>query len=342
MLSGIYLNEQKIMKQSPVTTDIDFEAEGVHHGHLKLPHSDDRSAWGAILTPVAMIKNGEGPTVIVTGANHGDEYEGPVALLNLANEIKQAEVTGRIIFVPMMNYPAFCAGKRTSPVDDGNMNRAFPGNPDGSATEKIADYFNRTLLPLSDYVLDIHSGGRTLNFVPFAAAHVLEDKEQQSRCEAAMRAFGAPYSVMLLELDADSMYDTAAESQGKVFVSTELGGGGSTSRITNEIARTGVLNFCVHAGVLKRDIVVRESVNVDMPDGSCFITSASTGLLELTADIGDTVEKGHLIARIHNIERTGVNPILHYAPISGIVIGRHHPGLIKPGDSLAVIGVLVD
>ncbi len=330
------------MKKSPVSCNIDFEADGIHHGHLKLPHSDDRSAWGAIMTPITMMKNGDGPTAIITGANHGDEYEGPVALLNLANEIALDEVSGRLIFIPMMNYPAFFSGKRNSPIDDGNMNRSFPGNANGTATEKVADYFNRFLLPLSDFVLDIHSGGKTLNFVPFAAAHVLDDKAQQKKCEAAMRAFAAPYSVMLLELDAGSMYDTAAENQGKVFVSTELGGGGSTSCLTNEVAKTGIVNFCSHAGILNRPLVGRDTVNIDMPDGNCFVTSENTGLLELTVDIGDAVVKGQVIAKIHNIERNGENPDLYYASIDGIVIGRHHPGLIRPGDSLAVIGIEPD
>lgn len=330
------------MKKSPVSCNLDFEADGIHHGHLNLPHSDDRSAWGAIMTPITVIKNGDGPTAIITGANHGDEYEGPVALLNLVNEVRLEEVSGRLIIVPMMNYPAFCAGKRNSPIDDGNMNRSFPGNLDGSATEKVADYFNRVLLPLSDYVLDIHSGGRTLNFVPFAAAHVLEDKDQQQKCEAAMRAFAAPYSVMLLELDAESMYDTAAENQGKVFVSTELGGGGSTSCITNEITKTGIANFCAHAGIFNRPLISRETINIDMPDGDCFVTSQNTGLLELVVDIGETVSKGQLIAKIHHTERNGIPAEQYFASIDGILIGRHHPGLIRPGDSLAVIGVELD
>lgn len=330
------------MRNSPVTATIDYESDGVQHGHLKLPHSDNRSAWGAIMTPVTVIQNGNGPTVIVTGANHGDEYEGPVALLNLCNEIAPEEVTGRIIFVPMMNFPAFCAGQRNSPIDDGNMNRSFPGRPDGSATEKMADYFNRVLLPMSDFVLDIHSGGKTLNFVPFAAAHVLADNQQQQRCEEAMRAFAAPYSVMLLELDASEMYDTAAENQGKVFVSTELGGGGTTSCGSNEIAKTGIINFCVHAGVLSRQLVARETVNVDMPDSSCFVTADYSGLLELTVDIGGLVDEGQLIARIHDIERSGVEATNYYAPFTGILIGRHHPGLVRPGDSLAVFGKILE
>ena len=79
------------------------------------------------------------------------------------------------------------------------MNRSFPGNPLGPLTEKIADYFHRTLLPLADYVVDFHSGGKTMEFLPFCCAHVLADKDRQVGCITAMQAFNAPYSVMLLE-----------------------------------------------------------------------------------------------------------------------------------------------
>src|SRR5689334_8963572 len=166
-----------------------------------------------------------------------------------------------------MNYPAFRAGTRTSPIDKGNMNRIFPGRPNGTVTEKIADYVQRHLLPLADLVLDIHSGGKTLEFVPFAAAHVLPDKAQQARCVAVMEAFNAPYSLMLRELDAVGMYDTAAEEAGKIFVSTELGGGGTARADTIAIAKRGVRNVLVHAGILAGRIEQRPSQRLDMPDG---------------------------------------------------------------------------
>lgn len=56
----------------------------------------------------------------------------------------------------------------------------------------MADYFTRHLLPISDFVLDIHAGGKTLDFVPFAAAHILDDKQQQAQCVAAMQALVRP------------------------------------------------------------------------------------------------------------------------------------------------------
>ncbi len=326
-----------MMKTNPITATVNLDADGIHHGHLKLPHSDDRSAWGAIMTPLAVVKNGSGPTALLSGGNHGDEYEGPIALLDLLNRIDLDQVRGRIIVVPMMNYPAFCAGTRTSPIDHGNMNRVFPGKADGTATEKMADYFQRTLLPLADYVLDIHSGGKSLQFIPFAAIHALEDAAQQARCAAAMRAFAAPYSVTLRELDAGGMYDSAAEAQGKVFVSTELGGGGSTTTHTNEIARTGVNNFLIHAGILAQPPVARNSVQLEMPDSNCFITAAHAGLLEPLAEPGERVKTGQPIATIHHTERTGQPPIRYQSTTSGILLGRHHPGLVQRGDMIAAI-----
>ena len=327
------------MRPSPIRPSVDYNQEGVQHGFLRLPYSRDDSAWGAVLIPIAVIKNGEGPTALLTGANHGDEYEGPIALLKLARQLEPEQVSGRVIIVPAMNQPAFAAGRRTSPIDAGNLNRSFPGRPDGSPTEKIADYFQRFLLPLADIVLDFHSGGRTLDFLPFAAAHELADKEQEARSVAAMEAFNAPYGMKLLEIDAVGMYDTAAEALGKVFVSTELGGGGAATARSVAIAERGVRNLLVHAGILAGEVELRPSVRLTMPGDDCFVVATGGGLLEMAKDLGETVEAGEVIARIHAVERTGVAPIAYHAKIAGLLTARHFPGLIKPGDCLAVIAV---
>jgi N-alpha-acetyl-L-2,4-diaminobutyrate deacetylase len=329
------------MIDSPISATVDFEKDGIQHGFLKLPHSHDASAWGSIVIPITVAKNGKGPTILFTGANHGDEYEGPVALFDLANQIKAEDISGRVIIIPGMNYPAFQAGKRTSPIDGGNMNRVFPGNPEGTFTEKIADYFSRTLLPLADYVLDFHSGGKTLDFLPFCCAHVLENKEQQAKCIAAMKAFNAPHSVMLLEIDAANMYDTAAENMGKVFISTELAGGGTTSAYTVAIAKKGIRNILRHAGITKGEMEVDETLSLDMPDERCYVFSETSGLVEHCVDLGDEVKKGQLVAKVHNIERTGTNPVEYFAGIDGVYTGRHFPGLVANGDFLGVIAVPV-
>src|SRR5690606_26925558 len=128
------------MKPSPIVPTVDFERDGVQHGFLRLPWSRDESAWGNLMIPVAVIRNGSGPTALLTGANHGDDYEGPIALTELAHRLRAEDVSGRIVIVPFMNFPAFRGGRRTSPIDGGNLNRSFPGRPDGTVTEKIADF----------------------------------------------------------------------------------------------------------------------------------------------------------------------------------------------------------
>ncbi|MCA8232600.1 N(2)-acetyl-L-2,4-diaminobutanoate deacetylase DoeB [Burkholderia cenocepacia] len=335
------------MRASPITPTVDFDADGEQHGFLKLPYSRDDSAWGAIMIPVTVVKRGDGPTVLLTGGNHGDEYEGPVALSKLAGSLKAADVTGRVIVVPFMNYPAFRAGCRTSPIDAGNLNRSFPGRPDGTVTEKIADYFQRHLLPLATHVLDIHAGGRTLDFVPFAAIHVLENRDQEARCERAMRAFGAPYSMRMLELDSVGLYDSAAEEAGKVFVSTELGGGGTSTAASVAIAERGVYGFLAHAGVIAKDVIDGNAPRstttlLDMPDGSCFTTSEHRGLLEMCRDLGTEVDAGDVLARVHDIDRTGVTPVEYVARRRGLLAARHFPGIVQPGDTIAVVADIVE
>lgn len=328
-------------RANPISPTVDFERDGVQHGFLRLPYSRDDSAWGAVMIPITVAKNGHGPTLLLTGGNHGDEYEGPVALMDLAASIDASSLTGRVIIAPAMNFPAFRAATRTSPIDQGNLNRTFPGRPDGTVTQKIADYFQRTLLPLADVVLDIHSGGKTLEFVPFCCAHHLPDKTHEQACVAAMQAFNAPYSMMLLEIDSTGMYDTAAEEMGKVFISTELGGGGATSARTVAVAKRGVRNLLMHAGVIKGEVARQPSVMLDMPDGDCFSFSEQEGLIEPCVDLGGKVAKGDLIARIWPADRTGVRATEYRAKMSGIAAGRHFPGLVKTGDCISVLATVV-
>ncbi len=324
---------------TPVSATIDFDRDGLQHGFLQIPHSRNDSAWGSLMLPITVIKNGDGPGAILTGANHGDEYEGPIALHDFVNTVDVDRIRGRVIVVPMMNYPAFQAASRVSPIDGLNMNRIFPGWEKGTISQVIADYFTSVLLPMAEYVLDIHSGGKTLEFLPFAAYHELDDKTQQQACDAATGAFAAPYYLKLIEIDAVGMYDTQAESMGKVFVSTELGGGGTTRPETVAIARRGVHNFLVHAGILDADPVAAEApaVKLDMQQADAYVFAEHNGLFEPCVGLGDAVSAGQLLGRVYNTERTGLAPVEYQARSDGIILGRHFPSLIKIGDFMNVI-----
>ncbi|MER8400245.1 N(2)-acetyl-L-2,4-diaminobutanoate deacetylase DoeB [Mesorhizobium sp. M1348] len=329
------------LRPSPITPTIDFERDGTQHGFLRLPYSRDDSAWGSVMIPICVIRNGNGPSALLTGGNHGDEYEGPLALYDLARTLEPKDVSGTVIIVPAMNYPAFRAGTRTSPIDKGNLNRSFPGRPDGTVTEKIADYFQRELLPRTDIALDFHSGGKTLDFVPFCAAHIRPDKILEEKGFAAVEAFSAPWSMKMLEIDAVGMFDTAAEEMGKLFITTELGGGGTSRAETVRIARRGVLNVLRHSGIVAGAIAMQPTRWLDMPSGDCFSFAEDDGMIETMIDLGEPVAENQVLARIHSIGRTGGAPQEIRAKMSGLLAARHFPGLVKAGDCAAVVAVLV-
>lgn len=332
------------LRPSPISATVDFDADGIQHGFLKLPISTDESAWGAVMIPITVIKNGEGPTALLTGGNHGDEYEGITSLLKLANALTAEDVSGRVIIAPCMNTPAVMAGKRTSPMDKGNLNRSFPGDPNGSVTLQIADYFTRVLVPMSDVVLDLHSGGRTLDILPFGASHVLDDKAQQQAALEGAKAFGAPYAMVMFELDAEKLFDTACERQGKVFVATELGGGGTSTPQSMAITERGVRNFLIHYGLIEGDVEMPENgqVYLDMPDASCYVQSQHSGVLELTVALGDEVSQGQVLAYVYDMTRTGSEPVAYRAERNGVLMARRAPALVNMGDTIAVIADVVE
>ncbi|MDX1609118.1 MAG: succinylglutamate desuccinylase/aspartoacylase family protein [Halofilum sp. (in: g-proteobacteria)] len=328
-----------------VTSSIDWSMMGKQHGYLSAPYSANESAWGAVRVPITVIRNGEGPSIMFTGGNHGDEFEGPIALKKLAAEIQAEDIQGTVIMIPCLNPPAVMQNLRCSPLDGVNMNRAFPGRRTGTVTEMLCHYVSTVLLPKVEAVIDIHSGGRTLNFVPFAAMHYLKNKEQFERTRAVVEAFDAPISLVIEELDTEGMIDGVVEETGKVFMFTELAGGGSASPETVGIAEQGVRNVMHHYGILQGKPSRREDRGLPparimaTPDTYAYTVADESGLFECLLDLGDEVEEGQLVARIHSIEKTGLRPGLYYAHRAGTLIGRHFPGLARPGDCLAVIGV---
>jgi N-alpha-acetyl-L-2,4-diaminobutyrate deacetylase len=167
--------------------------------------------------------------------------------------------------------------------------------------------------------------------------HVLDDAAQMARTHAAMLAFGAPFSVIIDEFDRAGMLDTAVEQLGKVFLFTELGGGGAATAATVAIAERGVRNLLRHLGMIEGAPENGATRRLHSPDASYFVVSEDRGLFEILVDPGAEVAAGQPIARVHDVESPARTPATYRAARSGLLIGRRWPGPTRPGDCLAVI-----
>ena len=235
-------------KATRIWSEIDYDKSGKQVGWLMLPHSVTRSAYGMLAIPAAVIKNGSGPTALLMAGNHGDEYEGQIALCKLIRAIDPARVQGRVIVLPAANLPAAMAGARVSPIDGGNLNRAFPGDPDRGVTQEIAHYIDSVLFPMSALFADLHSGGSSLAYVPFASTNEGPDAAVNRRSLDALTAFGVEYSVVWKH--ADPRYSPgAAIARGLANIAGEFGGGGSVNRRMLANVEQGLWRLLKHMGI---------------------------------------------------------------------------------------------
>lgn len=325
---------------STIWTALDFERDGKQVGRLHLPYSVTRSAYGHIDIPLAIIRNGSGPTILLMAGNHGDEYEGQVTMVRLIRDLEAADIQGRVIIMPAANLPAAMAGARVSPLDAGNLNRAFPGSPGATPTWQIAHYIDSVLVPKCDAWLDLHSGGSSLDYLPFAAYYQTgEDAGLDAKAEAIMRAFGAPRSVRVTAPPDDRLAAASGHRRKIPYLGGEYGGTGSVNPDGVSITYDGSLRVLAHLGVLvtKRFALKPppETRLMDLGGHDYYMHAPEAGLFEPASRLGDTVKKGQLCGTVHfvdNPERPGV-PVLFKR--DGVVVCKRHFGRVEPGDCVA-------
>jgi len=333
------------MSGTTVFTDIDYDKQGRQISYLNLPHSPHTDAWGVTPIPIAVIANGQGPTLILEGGNHGDEYEGPIVLGRLIRELDPARIQGRLIIIPGINIPAVVAGRRESPVDGLNFNRCFPGNAGGTLTQQIAFYVHDVLFPMADAFVDLHSGGSSLNIIPSAIVEPAVDPQHTQRNRDAVMAFGAPMAVILNNLGDPRTSTSSAVRAGLTTVGTELSGGGLVSAEAVSLAERGVYRLLAHFGMLESTATDTDDATTAPADGQmmriagseAYVYAPADGVFEAYHQLGDNVEAGDAAGALHFLADPGRAPqICHYRS-SGILFANRHPGHTRHGNCVAVV-----
>jgi predicted deacylase len=327
--------------------DIDWDAPGKRHYDVAF-HLD--SSWGYSLLPLTIIngtkntgRDKEPPGIAVFGGNHGNEWEGQIAVKRLCNDLDPGELSGRIILIPQLNPSACAANTRLSPLDGVNMNRAFPGNPRGSVSYRIAHFVTSQIFPLAHIIVDLHSGGVEGGFALCTSIHAVPDATQYEEMIAAAKLFDTPFLFVYSSDMASGLLSDEAESKGKIAIGGEFGFGETVSRTGVRHAYEGVKNLLRSYGHLAGPVVKIDPSRAAGPqlvsaiDLESYRAAPQDGIWEPAVDLGDAVVTGAVVGYIHDFSNYAAAPVEIRAHKEGILIMMHAPAACARGVTLYVI-----
>lgn len=323
---------------------IDFERVGLSSGTVAVPHSVDRSPYYQIQLPFWRLRAGEGPSILLLGGNHGDEYEGPTVLTKFLQAVSADDISGAITIFPALNTPAVAAHARCSPFDGSNLNRSYPGSVGGMPTDQIAAFVSQEIIPRHDAVFDFHAGGTSMAHIACGLTQREPGAEVDPATRAALTAMGLPY-VFLIDTDAASPTAIGqARRAGKLAIGGEFGGGGSLTPQSVIDTTSALENVLLHLGILKRRVLSRspeqtiETQFVSFNRPELFVYATETGWAEPLAEVGDTVLAGQPALNMFDLLSPEKPPSLYHFAADGVVLARRLHAHAQPGDCLFALG----
>jgi predicted deacylase len=270
------------------------------------------------------------PRLVVVAAVHGDEQEGPAALVELCDELDPAELQGTLVVVPVANPPAFRLASRWNRADGVDMNRIFPADPKRSITHLLAHVLVEEVVRGADALLTIHGwtqGSLTVPYVEYTGDH----RTTQAGRELAA-AFGARFLEPLGLLPGRLL--SHASRLGIPACEAEVGGEGISLPDRRHVARDGVRGVMQHLGLLPGEPA--------RPPGQRDVTRSEVhapvgGMLRRTDElgVGQAVQGGRPLAVISNLN--GESLVELRVPSDGVLAMLRHSLSVEPGDLVAAV-----
>lgn len=327
---------------SRLKTTIDLDATGRQTGDLMLRWSDNSNPLGYHPIPLISLKGGDGPTLLILGGTHGDEFEGPAAMMRLAGTLDVETLNGQILMIPALNAPAFAASARVSPLDNGNLNRAFPGDRNGGPTDMIADYIERILIPRCNAVIDLHSGGKASVFAPSALVGPYDDAEKGARSQALAEVFASAFDTPLIwvlgQHNDNRSVNAAAARAGVPMIAAELSGGGAVDALVTDQTEAALRNCLIHLGLLPGSLPTPTPARrVEITSPMHAVYAPSDGLFDRQTSAGSEAVEGASAGMLHfPMEPARASLPLPF-PADGFVLAHGNRGLVKRGELLALV-----
>lgn len=275
--------------------------------------------------PVEVIHGREeGPVLFVTAAIHGDEINGVEIIKRLLHSRIFARMKGTLIAVPIVNVFGFNAKQRYLP-DRRDLNRCFPGAPDGSLASQLAWAVTQEVIKRSTHGIDLHTGAIHRTNLPHIRASI-DDPNVQHMAEA----FGAP-----LIIHSGLRDGSLREAARDLGVPVLLFEGGEALRFNEHVIRMGVrgvLSVMQHIGMLPASKQPRITIKPQFSRFSYWVRAPHSGMMNTRIRVGDIVEEGQVLGTISDPFGRHRFPVL--AKAAGTVIGLTQIPLLNEGDAM--------
>lgn len=290
--------------------------------------------------PISVHHGGKpGPVLTLTAGIHGDEYPSILALRRLRQELSARDLSGTLILVHLANPLGF-HGRRIalSPVDGKNLNRVFPGNPNGTSTEKIADFLTREVISRTGYLIDMHSGSANQQLWPHVYSPVVGNDALDRRTLEFARATGMRHIVLYGDRPRDPArsisYPNTAATRGKPALTTEIGHLGQRNEEYVEEALAVARNAMRHLGMMSGPVV--SGAGSVLYKKLHEIESPVSGVFYPRCRIGELVDQGAVVAEVTDYFGNKIAELA--SPVRGIVMMLNHTPPVNRGESPVTIG----
>lgn len=277
--------------------------------------------------PIHVFRSEEdGPVVLLSGGLHGDEINGieVVRRMVAGNTLRNLQ-RGTVIALPIINVYGFINYSREVP-DGKDVNRSFPGRPDGSLASIVANQLSTKILPKIDFGVDFHTGGASRTNYP----QIRYSESDEMGREVAM-AFKAPFTLTSPIIDG-SLRETA-QNMGKSIIVFE---GGESMRFDDKAIRTavkGIKRVLHHFEMIDKAPDYKRVIHFDT---SSWVRAEMSGLFVASKESGKKVKENEVIGRIN--EPYNNYSVKVRAPFDGYIIGHNNMAMVHKGDALFHIG----
>lgn len=287
---------------------------GIYRELVRKRHSSGEE----MTIPVAVIEgNWPGPTLAVTAGMHAGEYDGVLAAGRLIQTIDPAELSGRLIVVPVISTRAFMMrSMQLSPVDEKELHFQRPGHPGGTYSELLIDRLYRVISE-ANYVIDLHGGEFVQSLTPWVPVPIAANPRLASAALRLARGFNVRYLDLRTEVTTIPSYARFLAEQGIANIWTEIGQNGLVDPVCTDLQYEGCRNALRAVGMLpgQPDVRVRHRY---LGQRHHTVVAEQSGLWFPAIEAGQIVHEGDVLGELRDY--FGDRLTRYYAPFDGIVL----------------------